>query len=89
MLAEDGSVVVADERVAERFTAPGDELERFNYGWSVVHWLAVGMLDEDYAGTGTAIRAQTVRAHAAKAGFGRVDVLPIEHDFWCFYRLVP
>jgi SAM-dependent methyltransferase len=89
MLAEDGSVVVADERVAERFTAPGDELERFNYGWSVVHCLAVGMLDEDSAGTGTAIRPETVRAYAAEAGFGRVDVLPIEHDFWRFYRLVP
>jgi SAM-dependent methyltransferase len=35
MLAEGGSVVVGDERVAEQFTAPGDELERFNYGWSV------------------------------------------------------
>ncbi len=89
MLAEDGSVVVADERVAERFTAPGDELERFNYGWSVVHCLAVGMLDEDSAGTGTAIRPETVRAYAAEAGFGRVDVLPIEHDFWRFYRLLP
>jgi SAM-dependent methyltransferase len=89
MLAEAGSVVVADERVAERFTAPGDELERFNYGWSVVHCLAVGMLDDDSAGTGTAIRPETVRAYAAEAGFGRVDVLPIEHDFWRFYRLVP
>ena len=89
MLAEAGSVVVADERVAERFTAPGDELERFNYGWSVVHCLAVGMLDDDSAGTGTAIRPGIVRAYAAEAGFGRVDVLPIEHDFWRFYRLVP
>src|SRR4029450_8346850 len=38
-LAEGGSVVIADERVAERFTAPGDEIERFNYGWSVLHCL--------------------------------------------------
>ena len=89
MLAEGGSVVIADERVAERFTAPGDEIERFNYGWSVLHCLAVGMLDEDSAGTGTAIRPDTVRDYAAKAGFARVDVLPIEHDFWRFYRLTP
>ena len=89
MLVKGGSVVIADERVAERFTAPGDELERFNYGWSVVHCLAVGMLDADSAGTGTAIRSATVRAYATEAGFGRVDVLPIEHDFWRFYRLVP
>lgn len=88
-LAEGGSVVIADERVAERFGAPGDELERFNYGWSVLHCLAVGMLDDDSAGTGTVIRPDTVRTYAAEAGFTRVDVLPIDHDFWRFYRLVP
>jgi SAM-dependent methyltransferase len=89
MLTEGGSVVIADERVADRFSAPGDEVERFNYGWSILHCLAVGMLDHDSAGTGAVIRSDTVRAYAAEAGFGRVDVLPIEHDFWRFYRLVP
>ncbi len=88
-LADGGSVVIADEKVADRFTAPGDELERFNYGWSVLHCLAVGLLDADSAGTGTVLRAETVRAYAAEAGFSNVDVLPIEHDFWRFYRLVP
>jgi SAM-dependent methyltransferase len=88
-LASGGSVVIADERVADHFTAPGDELERFNYGWSVLHCLTVGLLDEDSAGTGTAIRADTVRQYAAAAGFTSVDELPIEHDFWRFYRLLP
>jgi SAM-dependent methyltransferase len=89
MLTEGGNVVIADERVADRFDAPGDELERFNYGWSILHCLTVGMLDDDSAGTGAVIRTDTVRAYAGEAGFGRVDVLPIEHDFWRFYRLVP
>jgi 2-polyprenyl-3-methyl-5-hydroxy-6-metoxy-1,4-benzoquinol methylase len=88
-LAPGGSVVVADERVAERFTAPGDEMERFNYGWSILHCLAVGLLDDDSAGTGTVIRPDTIRAYANQAGFGHVEVLPIDHDFWRFYRLVP
>jgi SAM-dependent methyltransferase len=88
-LAPGGSIVIADERVADRFTAPGDEIERFNYGWSVLHCLTVGMLDDDSAGTGTAIRADTVRAYASAAGFTSVDELPIEHDFWRFYRLLP
>ena len=39
--------------------------------------------------TGTVIRPDTVRAYAAEAGFDRIDVLPIEHDFWRFYRLLP
>jgi SAM-dependent methyltransferase len=88
-LTQEGSVVIADERVAERFTAPGDEIERFNYGWSVLHCLPVGLLDEDSVGTGTVIRPGTVSAYAAEAGFGGVEVLPIEHDFWRFYRLTP
>jgi SAM-dependent methyltransferase len=88
-LAPGGSVVIADERVADSFTAPGDELERFNYGWSVLHCLPVGLLDEDSAGTGTVMRADTVRAYAAEAGFSGVDELPIEHEFWRFYHLHP
>jgi SAM-dependent methyltransferase len=88
-LAPGGSVVIADERVADRFTAPGDELERVNYGWSVLHCLPVAMLDPDSAGTGTVIRADTVRAYAADAGFGAVDELPIENEFWRLYHLQP
>lgn len=87
MLADGGSVLVADERVAESFTAPGDEIERFNYGWSVLHCLAVGNMDADSAATGTVIRPDTVRDYATEAGFASVEVLPIEHDFWRFYRL--
>jgi hypothetical protein len=55
----------------------------------VLHCLAVGMLDQDSAGTGTVMRPDTVRAYAMEAGFGQVEVLAIEHDFWRFYRLVP
>jgi SAM-dependent methyltransferase len=88
-LAEDGSVVIADERVAERFTAPGDEIERFDYGFSILHCLPVASLDEDSAATGTVIRTETVRAYATEAGFEHVDVLPIENDLWRFYRLQP
>jgi SAM-dependent methyltransferase len=88
-LTEGGSVLIADERVADRFAPPGDEVERLNYGFSVLHCLAVGLLDHDSAGTGTVIRPDTLRAYAAEAGFSRVDVLPIEHDFWRFYRLEP
>jgi hypothetical protein len=88
-LTEGGSVVIADERVAERFSPPGDDIEHLNYGFSVLHCLAVGLLDHDSAGTGTVIRPHTLLAYAAEAGFRRVDVLPIEHDFWRFYRLMP
>jgi 2-polyprenyl-3-methyl-5-hydroxy-6-metoxy-1,4-benzoquinol methylase len=89
MLAPDGAVLVGDEKVAETFTAPGDDLERFNYGWSAVHCLAAALVEPDAVGTGTVIRPETVRRYATDAGLTAVTILPIEHDFWRFYRLDP
>jgi ubiquinone/menaquinone biosynthesis C-methylase UbiE len=89
LLAEGGSVLVADERVAETFTAPGDELERLYYGFSLTHCLPVGLVDPPAAGTGAVMRESTVRRYAAEAGFSEVETLGIENDFWRFYRLRP
>ena len=84
LLAEGGSVLVADERVAESFTAPGDDVERLYYGFSLTHCLPVGLPG---AGTGAVMRSDTVRTYAMAAGFASVDVLAIDNDFWRFYRL--
>jgi len=89
LLADGGSVVVGDERVADRFAPPGDDLERFYYGFSVLHCLPVGMVGDGAAGTGAVMRVDTVRRYADEAGFGRFEVLPIENDFYRFYRLAP
>jgi hypothetical protein len=86
--APGGVVLVGDEKVAEAFTAPGDELERLNYGWSALHCLPSGMVQQPSAGTGTVMRPATLRRYAVQAGFADVEVLPIEHDFWRFYGLV-
>jgi SAM-dependent methyltransferase len=86
-LADGGTVLVVDERVAERFTAPGDEVERMMYGWSVTHCLPTQMTEEPSAALGTALRADTVRELAAQAGYARVDVLGVENDFFRLYRL--
>jgi 2-polyprenyl-3-methyl-5-hydroxy-6-metoxy-1,4-benzoquinol methylase len=89
MLADGGSVVIGDERVADAFTAPGDEIERLYYGFSILHCLPVGMVGEGAAGTGTVMRTETVRRYAEEAGFRGFEVLPIENDFYRFYRLTP
>jgi 2-polyprenyl-3-methyl-5-hydroxy-6-metoxy-1,4-benzoquinol methylase len=89
LLAEGGSVVVGDERVPDEFTASGDDVERMYYGFSILHCLPVGMVGEGAAGTGTVMRADTVRRYAEEAGFGGFEILPIENDFYRFYRLTP
>jgi 2-polyprenyl-3-methyl-5-hydroxy-6-metoxy-1,4-benzoquinol methylase len=89
LLTEGGSVLIADERVAEEFTAPGDEVERLMYGFSILHCLPVGMAEEPSAATGTALRPAKLREYALEAGFAGVEIAPIENDFWRFYRLLP
>ena len=87
-LAEDGTVIVVDERVAERFIAPGDELERLYYGFSVLCCLPAGMAESPSAATGTVMRPATLRRYAREAGFQDIEVLPIEHDLFRLYRLI-
>jgi ubiquinone/menaquinone biosynthesis C-methylase UbiE len=87
VLAEGGTVFVADEKVAEAFTAPGDLVERFNYGWSVLHCLPATLAEKPVEANGTVLRAPTVRRWAQEAGFGEFAVVDIDNPFWRFYRL--
>jgi len=87
LLADDGTVLVADERVAETFTTSGDPTERFMYGWSVLHCLPATLADHPVEATGTVLRAPTVAHWAAAAGFTGFEVLPIDNPFWRFHRL--
>jgi SAM-dependent methyltransferase len=87
LLAEGGSVVVADELVGDGFSAPAPEREQYAYGWSVVSCLPSAMGDPETAATGTVMRSSTLRRYAEEAGFGKVEILPIEDEDWRFYRL--
>jgi 2-polyprenyl-3-methyl-5-hydroxy-6-metoxy-1,4-benzoquinol methylase len=89
LLAAGGSVLVVDERVADAFSAPGDQVERLMYGFSVLCCLPAGMADQPSAATGTVIRTDTLRHYAAEAGFRSTEVLPITNDLFRFYRLRP
>jgi len=88
-LTPGGCVIVADEKVADRFQAPGDETERLMYGWSIVHCLPVSLAESPSAAIGTVIRAEAIRDLAGAAGFARVDVLPVDAGFFRLYRLSP
>lgn len=87
MLVPGGSTLVVDERVADRFTAPGDDIERMMYGWSITCCLPTAMVDEPSAATGTVMRTDLLRRYAAEAGFATVEVLPVDNELFRFYRL--
>jgi 2-polyprenyl-3-methyl-5-hydroxy-6-metoxy-1,4-benzoquinol methylase len=87
-LGTGGTLIVADERVAESFTAPGDMVERLMYGFSFLVCLPSGLSEQPSAATGTVMRPDTLRRYAEEAGFKGVDILDqVQHDFLRFYRL--
>jgi 2-polyprenyl-3-methyl-5-hydroxy-6-metoxy-1,4-benzoquinol methylase len=86
LAAADGAVLIIDENASETFEAPGDPIQRLLYAFSILHCLPVGRTAEESSATGTVMRPDTLRAYAAQAGFSSVDVLPIEHPMFRFYR---
>lgn len=86
-LAADGAVIIADEKVAEQFVAPGDELERMMFGWSVVHCLPASLAEEGSAALGTVLRPGQVRLLARESGFGSCEVSDADGGFFNIYVL--
>ena len=88
-LAPGGGVLVADERVAEEFTAPGDPIERMMFGWSVTHCLPASREEQPSEALGTVLRADVLRDLARRAGFADVEVLEGGNAFLRLYWLTP
>lgn len=88
LVSIDGTVIVMDERVPEAFTGPGDPVEQLMYGMSCLICLPDGLSHDGSVGTGTVMRTATLEKYAVAAGFSAVEVLPIDHELFRFYRLV-
>lgn len=87
MVADSGTTIVMDERVAADFTGEPDPIEQFMYGFSLMCCLPDGRSHEHSAATGTVMRPPTLQAYAAAAGYDGVEALDIDNDFFRFYRL--
>ena len=88
-LDDEGAMLVVDERTKDTFSGEPDEREAYFYGWSVFDCLPAGMFEQPSAGTGTAMRPETLKGYASEAGFTGFEVLPIEHDMFRLYLLRP
>jgi 2-polyprenyl-3-methyl-5-hydroxy-6-metoxy-1,4-benzoquinol methylase len=87
LVSEKGAVLIMDERSQDVFQPCTEAYEQLLYGFSILHCLPAGMADQPSAGTGTVMRPQTVERYAREADFSRVEILPIDHFFFRFYRL--
>ena len=86
-LAEGGTVIVMDERVGETLNA-GDPTEMFFATASVLWCLPQGRVEPDSEAVGKVMRPSRFRSIARKAGWSDIEILPIDHPFWRFYRLI-
>jgi hypothetical protein len=87
LAGETGTVLIMDERSQEAFQPCAEAYEQLLYGFSILHCLPAGMSDQPSAATGTVMRPDTLDRYARQAGFSRVEILPIDHFFFRFYRL--
>ncbi|MGI9621600.1 MAG: class I SAM-dependent methyltransferase [Acidimicrobiales bacterium] len=88
LAGDTGTVIVMDENVGEVFTGEPDDVERIMYGFSLMSCLADGKAHDHSAETGTVMRPSTLEGYAKDAGFSGIEILPIENDFFRFYKLV-
>jgi SAM-dependent methyltransferase len=88
MVRPGGTVLVMDERVPDEFTGAGDPVEQLMYGMSLLICLPDGLSHPHSVGTGTVMRRSTLRQYALGAGFADLEVLPVEHEMFRFYRLL-
>ncbi|HUL84210.1 MAG TPA: class I SAM-dependent methyltransferase, partial [Actinomycetota bacterium] len=88
-LADDGLMLIVDERTKETFTGEPDEREGYFYGWSIFDCLPAGMHEQPSAGTGAVMRPATLEGYARAAGFTGFEILPIGHDTFRLYLLRP
>jgi SAM-dependent methyltransferase len=88
-LVPGGSVIVMDERAAETFTAPGDDIERFLAAASAVWCVPQGLVGAEPQPVGALFRPSTMDTLAGEAGYRGTEILPIDHPVWRFYRLQP
>lgn len=80
-------VIVMDERTADAFDPQAGSVEELLYGYSLLCCLPDGLSHGESVGTGTVMRSSTLDGYARAAGFEGAAPLPIEHDFFRFYRL--
>jgi predicted O-methyltransferase YrrM len=85
-LTDGGTVIVMDERVAE-VPAVGDPVQTFFATASVLWCLPQGRVEPDSEAVGTVMSASRFRRIAREAGWSDIEILPIDHPFWRFYRL--
>lgn len=89
MVSTNGTILIGDVKMGDRLEEKKDFIGKFYYNFSVLLCLPQSMNHANSVATGAAMTPSTFKKYAIESGFSKVDVLPIEHFLWRFYRLTP
>jgi 2-polyprenyl-3-methyl-5-hydroxy-6-metoxy-1,4-benzoquinol methylase len=87
VVAENGAVLVGDVKIKDKLEERNDLAGRLYYNFSVLICLPQSMEHPNSKATGAAMTPSTFEKYAKEAGFSKIEILPIEHLIWQFYRL--
>src|SRR5690606_42057544 len=89
IVSSDGAVLIGDVSMKDTLEEKNDFAGKLYYNFSVLLCLPQSMNHTNSVSTGAAMTSSTFKKYAIESGFSKVDVLPIEHFLWKFYRLTP
>ena len=87
MISKDGAVLVADVKMEDKLQNKNSFAGRLYYNFSVLLCLPQSINHVNSVATGAAMTSSTFKKYAIESGFSKIDVLPIDHFLWTFYRL--
>ena len=89
MVSKNGAVLVGDVKMKDKLQDKNDFVGRLYYNFSLLLCLPQSLDHTNSEATGAAMTPSTFKRYAKEAGFSKIDILPIDHFLWNFYRLFP
>jgi ubiquinone/menaquinone biosynthesis C-methylase UbiE len=87
VVSPDGAILIGDVSMKDRLEEKNDFAGKLYYNFSVLLCLPQSINHANSAATGAAMTTSTFKKYAIESGFSKIDVLPINHFLWKFYRL--
>jgi hypothetical protein len=86
VVSPDGAMLIGDVSMKETLEK-NDFVGKLYYNFSVLLCLPQLIDHANSVATGAAMTSSTFKKYAIESGFSKIEVLPIDHFLWTFYRL--
>ena len=89
VVSPNGAILIGDVSMKEKLEEKNNFTGKLYYNFSVLLCLPQSVNHTNSVATGASMTTSTFKKYASESGFSKIDVLPIDHFLWTFYRLTP